>query len=156
MMTTLSAQRLAVCLLAVSISACARERPESFYGSLPEARRSGAIERGWVPAWLPETATEIREVHDIDTNESLLAFAMPPQQQWMLSAWTFPGDCRRVAYSSTVQPGFSRGWWPDSVQLERSYDIFRCEQDGRMSSLRTWVGRHKSGTHGLHWRAHVR
>ncbi len=33
-----------------------------------------AIERGWVPAILPETAYEISETHDTDTNDIFGAF----------------------------------------------------------------------------------
>ena len=34
------------------------------YNTLAEARSSGAIERGWIPGFLPEGAYEIREAHD--------------------------------------------------------------------------------------------
>jgi hypothetical protein len=57
-------------------SACARwDVLERAYASREEVVRDGAIERGWIPPWIPESAREIREVHNIDTNASQLAFA---------------------------------------------------------------------------------
>ena len=38
------------------------------YATLAEARKAGAIERGWVPAGLPEGAYELREAHDLDSS----------------------------------------------------------------------------------------
>lgn len=38
------------------------------YATLDEARRAGAIERGWIPTWLPPGAHDLREAHDDDSN----------------------------------------------------------------------------------------
>ena len=38
----------------------------------------GAVSAGWIPEWIPVGASSLREVHDIDTNESALAFDIPP------------------------------------------------------------------------------
>jgi hypothetical protein len=138
-------------LLSLSISACFWERPETSYSSLDEAKRKGAVDKGWIPVWLPTSATDIRELHDIDTNESMLAFTIDPQQDWEL-----PGDCQPISYSQTPPPRFSRRWWPASALLEESYDFYRCNGDVPFSTAATWVGRHKSGQHGLHWRAYAR
>lgn len=143
--------RLAALLLIASASACFWERPESSYSSLGEAKRNRAIDKGWIPAWLPPSATDIREVHDIDTNESMLVFVSDPEHDWAL-----PSDCQPVSYSQVPPARFSRRWWPASELLEQSYDFHRCHGDVPFSSLSTWVGRHKSGQLGIHWRAHAR
>lgn len=138
-------------LLAAAVSGCFWERPESSYSSFAEAKRSGAIDKGWIPAWIPSSATDIREMHDIDTNESMLTFTYDAQQSWEL-----PADCQPVSYSQTTSPRFSRNWWPSPDSLEQSYEFYRCGGDVPFSSAVTWVGRHSSGQHGLHWRAHAR
>ena len=38
------------------------------------ASTSGLFEAGWIPLWLPKTASNIQESHDVDTNESWLMF----------------------------------------------------------------------------------
>ena len=137
--------------LTVAMSACFWERPESSYSSFAEAERSAAVDKGWIPAWLPSSATEIREMHDIDTNESMLAFTYDAEQGWEL-----PSDCQPVSYAQIASPRFSRRWWPDPESLEQAYELYRCKGDVPFSSAATWVGRHRSEQQGVHWRAHAR
>jgi hypothetical protein len=63
------ALRLTVAVAALVAVSCGETRV-SHYATMAEARRAGAIERGWVPPFLPETTTSIRESHNIDTNET--------------------------------------------------------------------------------------
>ena len=44
------------------------------YANIGEARKDGAIARGWLPAWLPASTTNIIEKHDLDTNRSVTIF----------------------------------------------------------------------------------
>ena len=44
------------------------------YESIAEASADGAIARGWLPVWVPASATNIREVHDLDTNAQWISF----------------------------------------------------------------------------------
>ena len=37
------------------------------------------MRRGWIPAYIPQDATGIAEVHDLDTNAQLLRFQAPPE-----------------------------------------------------------------------------
>jgi hypothetical protein len=37
---------------------------------MAEARSAGALDRGWVPSFLPSSTTSIVESHNIDTNET--------------------------------------------------------------------------------------
>jgi hypothetical protein len=50
------------------------ENPSSFFRTYDELRVSGLIERGWVSEYLPRSATEIEESHDIDTNRGWTSF----------------------------------------------------------------------------------
>jgi len=48
------------------------------YATYVDAEQAGAVARGWIPAFVPRTATEIREAHDLDTNQQWLRFRVPP------------------------------------------------------------------------------
>jgi hypothetical protein len=51
------------------------ETAMSEFATYEDAKKSGAIgESKWLPDWLPKTATNIREVHNIDTNQVWLEF----------------------------------------------------------------------------------
>jgi hypothetical protein len=47
------------------------------YATYADAERAGAVARGWLPSFMPRSATDIREVHDLDTNAQWLRFRVP-------------------------------------------------------------------------------
>lgn len=106
------------------------------------------IEKGWIPSWIPQDATDLREVHNLDSNVSELSFAMPSRSQVHL-----PSDCRPVAYADTVPARISRDWWPSEDTLERSYVFFQCQAD---HTGYRFVAIRKSSGHVLHWRTYSR
>lgn len=56
---------------------------QSSYSSYDEISSIPNIfEAGWVPRWLPVSATQIKESHDIDTNESWLTFRISPSDDF--------------------------------------------------------------------------
>ena len=59
-------RRIAVlCFLSVAAAGCGDlEVVTNTYSTLADARAAGAIERGWLPAWVPSGAHDIREAHD--------------------------------------------------------------------------------------------
>lgn len=59
---------LVVPLLAVSFACRDLDVVTESYATLDEARRAGAIDRGWIPDGLPPGTTELREAHDLDSN----------------------------------------------------------------------------------------
>jgi hypothetical protein len=62
--------RAAVSLsLLVLCVACDSLERESAYATHADAVADDAILRGWIPPFVPESAREIREIHDLDTNE---------------------------------------------------------------------------------------
>lgn len=117
---------------------------------MAQAERVGAIEAGWIPDWIPGGATDIHEVHDLDTNESMLAFKLPADAPWPL-----PSHCRPVAHDEIGPPRFSRSWWPSPEELAGSYSFHRCAGDDPYTPKAQWVARHKSGRLCLHWRAYA-
>ncbi|MGY0800151.1 hypothetical protein ACW7G0_14005 [Lysobacter sp. A286] len=127
------------------------ERPEVSYANMAEAIKHGAVDRGWIPKWIPASATNIREIHDLDTNESMMAFDMVSSDSWQL-----PEHCVAITFQEASPPRFSRSWWPSAQELGHSYNFHRCDGDAPFSSSLTWVARHQSGEHSLHWRAFAR
>jgi hypothetical protein len=69
-------RKLVAAALLLSLSACS-EQVEETYPTWAEAERAGAIKRGWVPAFVPPTARDIRDIHDLDTNGQTLQFTAP-------------------------------------------------------------------------------
>ena len=54
------------------------ERPKSFFLDYEELKGSGLIEKGWIPEYLPKSARNIRERHDLDTNHVHVTFEYRP------------------------------------------------------------------------------
>jgi len=89
------ASRVAAALV-VTCTACA-EQQEASYADLAAADRAGAIQRGWIPDWLPKSARGLREVHNVDTNQSMLAFRYDVSGQL-----TVPNNCSQVLPSEVA------------------------------------------------------
>ena len=64
---------VAVAVLELTLEAVWR-RAE--YADLLGARAAGEVERGWVPAWVPEEARTIKEVHNTDSGMRWVAFTL--------------------------------------------------------------------------------
>ena len=74
-------RKLPAIALLLSLGACGAqidEQIEERYATWFEAQSAGAIERGWVPYFVPETARDIRDSHNLDTNAQRLQFTVPP------------------------------------------------------------------------------
>lgn len=50
------------------------ENPKSKFSSITEMEASGIVDAGWLPGYLPQTANQIEERHNIDTNEVWISF----------------------------------------------------------------------------------
>jgi hypothetical protein len=50
---------------------------EESYATAGDARKAGAVDRGWIPAVIPASATNLRERHNVDTNEVAGTFRIP-------------------------------------------------------------------------------
>jgi len=87
------------------------ERPESSYATMKEARASGEVTRGWIPGELPESAVDLHERHDVDTNEVWGTFRFPPGEQVSIELPRV--DENSVHVSSVRSPRAS--WWPESM-----------------------------------------
>jgi hypothetical protein len=117
---------VAALLLAGAIVASCSERQEAFYQDAAGARRAGAVERGWIPDWLPQGARAIHEVHDLDTNQSLLAFSFDPADGPVLTQ-----SCTQIQREALEAVPFSASWWPDDVPpsslVTHRHVYYRCQ-----------------------------
>ncbi len=123
-----------VLLVLLILSACdSMEMPERAYDSKAEVVRDGAIQRGWVPQWLPETARDIREKHDLDTNISQLTFrfdALGPEQ--------LAESCRPIDREAVPMPRKTLvDWWPSELRDSpaTSFSFHACADDSSTAYL---------------------
>ena len=92
------------------------------YLDLEAAKKDGAIERGWIPEWTPQSARKLREWHNLDTNLQSLTFFIPSEES---------DDFQAMLGSR----GF-RGVPPDSVDLPSI-----CEKElAGHSDVQVWQG----------------
>ena len=131
-------------LLALSFAAtgCLDTTIDTSYRTMGGAVADGAVTRGWIPPWVPSTAFDLQEVHDLDTNQSALSFSIVANTKLAL-----PAQCEPIAADETLPERFGRSWWPADTEL-KSYRFHRC--------LGEFVGVHKSGRRVLHWRTDAR
>jgi hypothetical protein len=107
---------VAAILLVVSARACTvYETPVEEYSSLAEARAAGAIDRGWIPDFLPANATHLREVHRIDSNNRWLAFMAPLPELRAMASQLAP-----LSYENARRTAVNRSWvvggdWPPEL-----------------------------------------
>jgi len=103
------------------------DRYESFYPSLAEADKDGAITRGWIPDdLLPSSSRTIHELHDLSPSREWCAFEFATDDSQRLrknlkSIDVLPPPVRRVR-----NPDVS--WWPGV--LKGNLDIARIRSDG--------------------------
>ncbi len=118
----------------------------SRFDTLQAAGEQDMVRKGWVPEWVPPDATDLREVHDLDSNVSELAFRKPVATMVQL-----PAHCRKTTYTSSARASIQRSWWPPESVLQMSYTVFNCGPDhGRA----TFAAVSDSGDQVLFWRTY--
>lgn len=100
------------------------ERPESHFPTREAAAE--LIKRGWIPEWLPASATNIYEFHDLDTNEVWLRFAY---------AKTDVPPFESLCYSVNRPPHMrsaGKAWWLKRADGERESALvtYDCSVEG--------------------------
>lgn len=70
-------KKLFAAALSFLLISCSEELEES-YASFAEAENDGAVKRGWVPAFVPKSARDIHDTHNLDTNAQTLEFRANP------------------------------------------------------------------------------
>ena len=80
------------------------------HATLDDARRDGAIARGWIPEGLPPGAHELREAHDLDTNRRWGLFNFPVEESDVLRRLLKPQE-QPLAGMRLDAPARIE-WWP--------------------------------------------
>jgi hypothetical protein len=105
------------------------ERPESSYPLLADATDAGAVTRGWIPNFLPESSHDIHEMHDITSSRTWCSFQFSPndaqrfRDSLVTSLDELPQSLRHI--DSPHKP-----WWPDF--LENGLDAKKLHDKGFM------------------------
>ncbi len=125
---------LTATIFLLSVSCEKLDTMERAYPDAKAAIKDGAVERGVIPVFLPPSAKDIREKHNLDTNEVWLQFSMEPGERGSIEK-----SCQRIqtADSSPPRIGGGNGWpqvltkskWGDHQDVER-YAHYRCEDGG--------------------------
>ena len=96
------------------------------YATLDEAKKAGAVERGWVPDGLPPGTTEIRDAHDLDSNRHWGLFLFPLPEGDALRGLLQPEEATLAGRSIDI-PGRVE-WWP--VLLRGALDEEKIKSTG--------------------------
>ena len=116
-----------VVLLVLGASACRNlDVVTESYATLEEARKSGAIDRGWVPDGLPPGTTDLREAHDLDSNRQWGLFMFPQSEGDTLRQLLHPEELSLTGQTVDI-PGRVE-WWP--VLLRGSLDDEKIKSTG--------------------------
>lgn len=83
---------IVILLAALTLSGCG-EIKDDRYADYEAARLAGVVERGWIPDFVPQSAYDIRDIHDQDSNAQTLSFRLPTSQiPEMVQAMTLAED----------------------------------------------------------------
>ena len=93
---------------------------------MADARRAGAVDRGWLPDILPERAANVRERHNIDTNETGCVFKLAAPEATTLRETLAPLKQSDLSARTVRAPGVE--WWPRV--LEGKLDAAAIEKAG--------------------------
>jgi hypothetical protein len=103
------------------------DRYESFYPSLAEADKDGAITRGWIPDdLLPSSSRAIHELHDLSPSREWCAFEFATDDSQGLRKNLKSIDVLPLSVRRVRNPDVS--WWPSA--LKGNLDIARIRSDG--------------------------
>jgi hypothetical protein len=111
--------------LSLGLASCGADYRESFYRTLQDARRDGAMDRGWIPGYLPISSHDIHEYHRIEHARTWCAFTFGPGDFAEFRSHVDGSAALPKAVSSIQEPDVS--WWPDflrgrldTAQLQRA------------------------------------
>ena len=107
---------MAALALAVVLAGCARDSYSTSYPDVVTARQQDAVDRGWIPALLPEEASDLREVHAPADDTAVVMGTLP--------GGILPDDCTETA-ADIGQPALHPGWLPDDVDRAGNTGLLR-------------------------------
>lgn len=111
------------------------DHAETRYADMRAAGDDGAVGRGWLPRFIPDSAFQIIERHNRKTNQIWLSFEIPKGDESSLLERCKPVDLGEVVWS-----GDNPGWWPTGLKEESDRTQFlpirRCEMPHKMAGAK--------------------
>lgn len=104
---------LSLCFLCL-VAGCHKDRFESFYPSVTDAVKDRAIERRWIPSFLPRSSRNIHVVGDLSPSRVWCAFEFVPADSDQLRRSIKFIDALPPSLASV--PGPSKEWWPSFLE----------------------------------------
>lgn len=118
---------IVILLAALTLSGCG-EIKDDRYADYAAARLAGAVERGWVPSFVPHSAYDIRDIHDQDSNAQTLSFRLPTSQiPEMVRPMTLAGD------AATAERVVRAAGWTESPAPVVVYAVCAQQRSGALA-----------------------
>ena len=142
-MSALHKAWLSVLCLAVGLALACSDKVQASYPTRADAEKSGAIARGWVPSIVPGGSTQIREMHNVDTNEVWGKFVFPSSSTETLRAALNEIDVS--SFGGKVRPPKVSWWLPalsgrlsDQEVRAAGLKLYKAEQNGNVFFAVDW------------------
>ncbi len=110
------------------------DEKENRYADLVAADDDGARGRGWIPRFIPESAHDIIERHNVETNEIWLTFRKAEEELGGIA-----DRCEIVEVSEIVWPNHFPEWWPETLRgddVSADQRLRRCTVPHKMAGVR--------------------
>jgi hypothetical protein len=114
------------------------------FATLAEARRAGAVEKGWMPDNLPPGSHDIREAHVPGTADRWAIINFPPEDEASLRATLQPDELPLAGLRCDIPRRIE--WWPNA--LRGDVDAERLTITG----LRAYRPRTGPGIFAVNWK----
>ena len=119
------------------------------YADRVAAEAAGVFARGWLPETIPPGAQDLREVHDLDSNERWVYFRAPEAELRQLVSTLAVSSYDAVAVSPSQPPAWTGLDWPSELKrgfwhTRRDYSLlglFRDQPGGYCYAIEWRTGR---------------
>ncbi|MNY28259.1 hypothetical protein D3C86_1622200 [compost metagenome] len=122
MMAEIGGMRFFAIILVGLLATACDEVVHERYADFHAAKDAGAIERGWIPAFVPKSAYDIHERHDLDTGAQELSFRLPPADIPAMLSGMERAESDAEAVRRTVM---ATDWTPDTLDQIAVYQTCR-------------------------------
>jgi hypothetical protein len=103
----------------VALAACSDEVVYRHYPTYAAAIAAGEQDRGWLPEWVPSTASDLHLQSDLDSNDWWLRFHLPVSARDSLQGELEAADAATIRMS---RPWRAAWWFNGLVQKEPAND----------------------------------
>ena len=147
-----------VALITVLVSSCDRsDILQSNYSTYEAAVQDGAIARGWIPEFLPCSAEQIREIHNIDMNETWLSFDFAEGDRATLTAACASITAVAVSFPRNRSTKNYVPWWPQQLRgqapvADAGFTFYRCEEKNLSNRFQAYLALERARSKAWFWR----